>query len=90
MPWRVTSRPSWHSFILRPEFVYLKGGLTAPRPALELAWRLEDQGFRMDLDAYQHVVVEPHDRLTDQDRASIARWRHHLGAIVGYQPPEVG
>jgi len=26
--------------------------------------------------------------LTEDDRAAIDRWRLHLGALVGYQPPE--
>jgi len=67
------------------QFVTLKDGPTLPLPALQLAWNLEDRGFCFCLDTYQQVIVEPRDRLTDKDRAAIARWRHHLGAIIGHR-----
>jgi hypothetical protein len=66
------------------EFVYLRGGLTVPRPALELALDLEGRGFRMSLDAGQQFQIEPAAALTEADLAAIRRWRLHLGAIIGY------
>ena len=71
------------------EFVYLKSGLTVPLPALRLALDLEQRGFRMSLDHARQLQIDPGAGLTDTDRATIARWRLHLGAIVGYVPPEV-
>lgn len=72
------------------EYVTLRGGLTLPLPALQLAWNLEDRGFRMTLDADLQFHIEPTAALTDTDLAAIARWRLHLGAIIGYTCPEVG
>jgi hypothetical protein len=66
------------------EFVYLRGGLTVPRPALELALDLERRGFRMSLDADQQFQIEPAATLTEADLTVIRRWRLHLGAIIGY------
>src|SRR5438445_6785321 len=66
------------------EFVYLRGGLTVPRPALELALDLKNRGFKMALDKDQQFTIEATAELTDEDRASIRRWKLHLGAIVGY------
>lgn len=73
-----------------PDFVHLRGGLTVPRPALELALDLEARGFRLSLDACQQFQIEPtgtSGALTLSDRMSITRWRLHLGAIVGYTAP---
>jgi hypothetical protein len=71
------------------DYVMLRGGLTLPLPALQLAWDLETRGFRVTLDAVHYVSVEPAEALTDRDRAAIHRWRAHLAAIVDYQAPEV-
>jgi hypothetical protein len=57
------------------EYVYLKGGLSVSLPALVLALDLETRGFRMSLDHDQQFQVEPPTRLTECDRAAIARWR---------------
>jgi hypothetical protein len=69
------------------EYVYLRGGLTVPRPALELALDLERRGFHMRLDEHQQFEIEPHAALTESDRARIGRWRLHLAAVFGYQVP---
>jgi hypothetical protein len=70
-------------------YVTLKGGLTLPVEPLELALRLEAEGFNLRLNGDGELVVEPAERLTDADRAAVARWRRHLVAIVQYcdQPP---
>jgi hypothetical protein len=71
------------------EFVYLRGGLTVPAPALKLALDLEERGIPLTTDA-AHRFIEPADpRLTSADRAAIARWFRHLGALVEYQAPEL-
>lgn len=69
------------------EFVYLRGGLTVPRLALELAIDLERRGFRQSIDAAGDYQIEPRNGLSDGDRARIARWRLHLNAIIAYEAP---
>jgi hypothetical protein len=72
--------------LLRPvtAFITLRHGPTLPADAIRLAIDLEARGFRMSLDAHQQFQIEPAAQLTDEDRAAVARWRLHLGAIVGY------
>jgi hypothetical protein len=70
-----------------PEFIYLRGGLTVPRPALELAIALEARGFRQRVDAEGRYQIEPSAGLSDGDRARIARWRRHLPGIISYEVP---
>jgi TubC N-terminal docking domain len=72
------------------EYVTLKGGLTLPLPALQLAWSLEERGFRLSLDSDNQVLIEPIAALTELDQAAIQRWRLHLGAIVAYQADAPG
>lgn len=77
--------------LLKPtEFVTLKNGPTLPADAIRLAIDLEARGFRMTLDRGQQFTIEPAAHLTDEDRGLIARWRLHLGAIMGYQAPTLG
>ena len=57
--------------------------------AIELAIDLEQRGFEMWLDQWEQVVIAPAQELSDRDRAAIARWRLHLGAIVGYEAPAI-
>jgi hypothetical protein len=80
--------------ILAPvtEFVYLRSGLTVPRPAYDLAGALQARDFRLVTDPDHQFTIEPtatSGPLTEQDRAGISRWRPHLGAIVGYRCPEL-
>jgi hypothetical protein len=70
--------------LLTTEFVYLRGGLTVPRPALELALDLERRGFTLTLDECRQFTITATAALTDEDRSSLRRWRSHLGAIVAY------
>jgi hypothetical protein len=70
--------------------ITLEGGLTLPLPAVLLALNLETRGLRMTLDADDQFQVEPLRHLTAEDRRSIARWRPHLAAIVGYEAPARG
>lgn len=63
------------------DFVMLRGGLTLPLAAVQLAWSLEDRGLHLDLDG-DVLNVGPGDRLTDEDRALIRRWKPHLVALV--------
>jgi hypothetical protein len=78
--------------ILRPPraYVTLKGGPTVPVEPVELALEFERRGIRLATDSDHQLVVPDHDgRLTEDDRASLQRWRHHLGAILEYQAPEI-
>jgi hypothetical protein len=76
--------------ILRPGgFVTLKGGLTVPVAALQLALDLEARGIPLATDQDHQFVIPDDPRLTPGDHAAIARWRLHLGAIVDYEAPTV-
>jgi len=65
-------------------FVTLRGGLTLPVAAIRLALDLEDRGLTLTIDDGDVLVVGPRNRLTDDDRALIRRWKRHLLAIVTY------
>jgi hypothetical protein len=70
-------------------FVVLKGGLTVPLEALQLAWALEDRGATFTVDGEALVVDGPPGFLTDEDRAAIRRWRAHLMVIASYRASEL-
>jgi hypothetical protein len=74
---------------LATAFVVLKGGLTVPVEALQLAWALEDRGATFAIDGDDLVVDGPRGFLTEHDRAAIRRWRGHLKTIASYRVPEV-
>jgi hypothetical protein len=63
--------------------VTLRGGLTVPVAALAFALDLERRGITLSL-ASDGLRVEPDDRLTPEDQAGVARWRHTLEALVAY------
>lgn len=63
--------------------VPLRGELTVPLAALTFALDLERRGITLSL-ASDGLRVEPADRLTPDDRAAVARWRHALEAIIAY------
>jgi hypothetical protein len=71
------------------ELVSLRAGLVVPAPALRLALDLEARGFALRLDPDLAVVIEPVEDLSPEDLVGIQRWRHHLAAVVQYQPPEL-
>jgi hypothetical protein len=60
-----------------------------PVEAIELALDLERRGIPLAADADHQFVVPNDPRLNEADYAAIARWRHHLGAVVDYRAPEV-
>jgi len=66
------------------EYVTLKGGLTLPVEALQLAWSLEARGATLEVEGEDTLVVEPGGGLTDADCAAIRRWKRHLLALVRY------
>lgn len=70
-------------------FVMLRGGLTVPVVALQLALDLEAHGLHMDVDG-DVLTIGPRELLTDADRALIRRWKPHLLAIVAYDADTFG
>ena len=64
------------------------GGLTVPVAALRLAWDLEERGFRLSQEG-DTLYVEPARSLTEADRAGLRRWKHHVLALMDYEPPAV-
>ena len=52
-----------------------------PLPVLDLAWNLEDRGFRITTGARGTLSVESNDALTPDDRAALRRWKTHLVAL---------
>lgn len=65
------------------DFVVLPG-LTLPLAAVRLALDLEHRGLHLAREDNDVLVVGPRERLTDEDRALIRRWKPHLLAIVTY------
>ncbi len=65
-------------------FVTLKNGPTLPVDVIRLAIDLEARGIPLQTDDVHQFIIPNDPRLTAADRAAIARWRHHLGAIVEY------
>jgi len=64
------------------EFVTLPNGPTLPFGVYLLWSDFTARGFTMGLDADLQFTIEPPNGLTGTDRAGIARWRLHLGALV--------
>jgi hypothetical protein len=70
------------------DFVTLRNGYVVPLAALQLALNLEDRGCVLRLDGDQ-LFAGPRDRLTDDDRVAIRRWREHLKAVISHCDIEV-
>ena len=68
-------------------FVVLKGGLTVPLEALQLAWSLEARGATVGVDGIDLIVEGPRGLLTDADQVAIRRWKRQLMAIAAYRAP---
>lgn len=69
------------------EFVSLKGGLVLPLPAVLFALDLERRGFRLSLDADEHIIIDPMAALTEIDVIAIDRWHLHVAALLSYECP---
>ena len=63
------------------DFITLKNGISVPVPVIRLALDLENRGIALRVDGHE-LLVGPSDRLTDDDRVAIRRWRSHLVAVV--------
>jgi hypothetical protein len=66
--------------------VCLRGGLCVPLEPLHLLLNLEARGFQLGRKDDDQIWVRPFSQLTDDDTAGLRRWRHHLRALVAYQP----
>lgn len=64
-------------------FVQLRSGYLVPLDALRLALDLESRGCELLVDG-DTILVGPRDRVTDEDRDAIRRWRSHVRAILSY------
>lgn len=68
--------------------VELRGGLTVPVTALNLALELEARGFTLRV-VDNRLDISPSKALTPADRTRIRQWVQHLMAILEYRAPEV-
>jgi hypothetical protein len=66
-----------------PEFVILPG-LTLPLPAVRLALDLEQRGLQFLREGHDLLLRGPCERVTEDDRVQIRRWKLHLLAIADY------
>ena len=71
------------------KYVVLRGGLTLPVEPILLALELEERGFTLTRMDDNVLSVQPHQRLTPDDRGRIRQWKHHLLAVVDYVAPEI-
>ena len=62
--------------------VTVRGGLTLPLPAINVAVDLEVRGIVLAVDQAHELLVPVDPRLTPADCAAIHRWRRHLVAIL--------
>jgi hypothetical protein len=69
------------------DFVTLRGGLTLPWPAVQLALDLEQRGLSITVDG-DDLIVRPKGQLTAEDRDGLRRWKRHVVALLMYRAPE--
>lgn len=65
-------------------FVSLLGGLTLPLAPVLLALDLEQRGLSLTFEDNDVLIVGPRERLTNDDRTLIRRWKLHLLALLAY------
>ena len=68
------------------ETVTLRGGLTVPLRALQIAWNLEERGISLRPHPSEagRLLAAPSRLLTDADRAAMRAHREALVQIVAY------
>jgi hypothetical protein len=68
------------------ETITLRGGLTIPLRALQIAWDLEERGISLRLHPADagRLLAAPSKLLTDTDRAAMRQYRKALAQIVAY------
>jgi hypothetical protein len=71
-------------------YVLLPGGLALPVEPIFLMHELQSRGFVLRREGDDTTLsVQPWQKLTDEDRTRIRRWKCHLLSIVDYQAPEL-
>jgi len=70
-------------------YVCLSSGLALPLEPLRLLWDLEDRGLDVARDGEDHLRVRPANRLTNADKAALARWKTHLLTLIALSDHEV-
>ncbi|MEZ5290167.1 MAG: hypothetical protein R2745_03715 [Vicinamibacterales bacterium] len=64
-------------------FVFLRdGGPVVPLEAVQLALRLEAEGFRFSLDTDGWLMVAPIDEVCPADRAALRKWHRHISMVL--------
>jgi hypothetical protein len=63
------------------DFVQLRG-LTLPVAAVALALDLERRGIHLRSEDGHALLVGPPERMTDDDRVGVRRWKLHLLALL--------
>jgi hypothetical protein len=69
-------------------YVVLRGGLAVPVAPILLLCELEARGiavWREDDD----VLVQPWQRVTDEERVALKRWKSHVLSLLAYEPSTV-
>jgi hypothetical protein len=61
--------------------IRLAGGLVVPIAAYALTWDLEQRGCELALDG-RDVLVGPRDRITDDDRRGIRKYKADIRVIL--------
>ena len=68
----------------KPANVVLRGGISVPRAAPELAWVLEARGLALEVDSRHTLLIGPKRFLTGADHDAIREHRIGLVTIVRY------
>jgi hypothetical protein len=66
-------------------FISLPGGPTLPAAVIELAIDLQQRGLHLTVEQGDVLFVGPRNRLTEEDRAGLRRWKLHLLALLAYE-----
>jgi hypothetical protein len=61
--------------------ITLRCGWCIPLAALQLAWRLEDQGYTFKLDG-PRLLVAPYERLTPDDLTALRAWKADICSLL--------
>lgn len=69
-----------------PEMVTLRGGVTVPVAAIELAIELESRGVTMRVEG-DTLIVRPRSGLSEADVARVRAYRAELKRIAAYEAP---
>lgn len=62
--------------------------MVLPLAPVLLALRLEAAGFRFRAEG-RDLLVSPFEQLSEADRTALRRWRHHVLALLAYEPAQL-